>query len=114
MRKDKKCIHLAHLANVLQNWIECDKLKAECHAWYLFRMGISDVAPAPVTIGPTIKDSAYSVFSAALAAVRAGWSSKAGLHTERVERAKKLKETLTVPNVKPQRYFGLAPRDGKI
>ena len=114
MKKDKKCIHLAHLANVLQNWIECDKLKAECNAWYLFRMGISDVAPAPVAIGPTIKDSAYNVFSAALIAVRAGWSSKARLHTERVERAKRLKETLTVPTVKPQRYFGLAPRDGKI
>ena len=114
MKKDKKCIHLAHLANVLQNWIECDKLKAECNAWYLFRMGISDTAPAPVTIGPTIKNSAYSVFSAALTAVRVGWSSKATYHTERVERAKKLKETLTVPNVKPSRHFGLAPRDGKI
>ena len=113
MKKDKQCPDLAHLANVLQNWIECDKLKAECNAWYLFRMGISDVAPAPVAIGPTIKDSAYSVFSAALIAVRAGWSSKARLHTERVERAKRLKETLTVPTVKPQRYFGLAPRDGK-
>ena len=76
-------------------------------------MGISDVAPAPVAIGHTIKDSSYSVFSAALAAVRAGWSSKATYHTERVERAKKLKETLAVPSVKPQRYFGLAPRDGK-